>query len=195
MNRIIKYILIGLTIIVLLYWFSLSFQYNSSTWARIRYQSLARFIIPSLTVVLLVVGIHRLLKPARRGKPIVLNQNSNGHSESKNASVNFPLKLGDRIAFVMVDEIACFYAQDNHVYLYDMEGKQRLVEYTLADLEQKLPAQFIRVHRSTIVNSHLIQEIKKQPGSRFAIRMRDAKHKEVISGQSYAAPVKQLFEI
>jgi DNA-binding LytR/AlgR family response regulator len=70
-----------------------------------------------------------------------------------------------------------------------------LVEYTLADLEQKLPAQFIRVHRSTIINSHLIQEIKKQPGSRFAIRLRDTQQKEVVTGQSYAAPVKQLFEI
>lgn len=38
-------------------------------------------------------------------------------------------------------------------------------------------------------------EIKRQPGSRFAIKLRDARSKEVLSGQSYASPVKQLFEI
>ena len=76
-----------------------------------------------------------------------------------------------------------------------MQGKERLVEYTLADLEGKLPAQFIRVHRSYIINSYLIQEVKKQPGSRFAIKMQDDQHKEIITGQSYAAPVKQLLEI
>jgi hypothetical protein len=100
MNRIIKYILISLAIIVLLYWFSLSFQYDSSTSARIRYQSLARFVIPTLTVVLLVLGIRRLLKPARRSEPLVLNQNSNGQGEAKTSLRNFPLKLGDRVAFL-----------------------------------------------------------------------------------------------
>ncbi|MEQ9437527.1 MAG: LytTR family transcriptional regulator DNA-binding domain-containing protein [Cyclobacteriaceae bacterium] len=109
--------------------------------------------------------------------------------------INFPHKLGDRVIFTPIEEITCFFAQDNHVYLYDVYGKERLVEHTLTDMESKLPAQFIRVHRAYIINSHLIQEVKKQPGSRFAIKMRDEQHKEIVTGQSYAAPVKQLLEI
>ncbi len=150
-------------------------------------------VIPGLFIYLALLAIRRLRTPVP--KPIILSQNGNGQSEPKHSLKNFPLKLNDRISFIPTEEIACFYAQDNHVYLYDTDGKEHLVEYTLADLENKLPQEFIRVHRSSIVNSYLIQEIKKQPGSRFIIKLRDAQQKEVVTGQSYAAPVKQLFEI
>ncbi|MEM9675481.1 MAG: LytR/AlgR family response regulator transcription factor [Cyclobacteriaceae bacterium] len=137
-----------------------------------------------------------LIQRLRRPEPLVINMSGKkATSQLEKESGYFPVKLPTKTIFRPLGEITCFYAQDNHVYLYDIEGKEHLVEYTLAELEQKLPTQFTRVHRSTIINSHLIQEIKKQPGSRFAIKMRDAQQKEVITGQSYAAPVKQLFEI
>ncbi|MEM9832689.1 MAG: LytTR family DNA-binding domain-containing protein [Bacteroidota bacterium] len=150
-------------------------------------------VIPGLFIYLAILGIRRLRRPS--SGPIVLSQHTNGYAKPEKDLRNFPLKLGDRTVFKPTEEIACFYAQDNHVYLYDTDGKEHLVEYTLAELEAKLPKQFVRVHRSSIINSYLIQEIKKQPGSRFVIKLRDTNHKEIITGQSYAAPVKQLFEI
>ncbi|WKN42358.1 LytTR family DNA-binding domain-containing protein [Tunicatimonas pelagia] len=142
---------------------------------------------------LVFLAIRRLRTPPQA--PIVLNQNGHGYTKPDRSLHNFPLKLASKTIFKPTEEIACFYAQDNHVYLYDTKGKEHLVEYTLVDLEAKLPEQFVRVHRSSIINSHLIHEIKKQPGSRFVIKLRDTNQKEVITGQSYAAPVKQLFEI
>ena len=134
----------------------------------------------------------------KRNRSAELISHETGSSKTpqpEQSLINFPHKVGDRVVFTPINEIACFFAQDNHVYLYDVLGKEHLVEYTLADLEGKLPAQFIRVHRAYIINAHLIREVKKQPGSRFAIRMQDEQHKEIMSGQSYAAPVKQLLEI
>ena len=150
------------------------------------------------TVILLFIFLFRrvFIKPkaVTNSEHSKIVSKSNGYPVQKSLK-NFPLKLNDRVSFIPIENIACFYAQDNHVYLYDTKGKEHLVEYTLADLEAKLPKQFIRVHRSTIINSHLIQEVKKQPGSRFIIKLRDTQQKEILTGQSYAAPVKQLLEI
>ncbi len=185
-----------ITFIVLLFWYFQGTSTNLGGWELTLisiYGLVLYVVIPSLFIYLAILGIRRLRRST--SSPTVLNQSSNGHTKTEKSLQNFPLKLGDRIAFIPTEEIAYFYAQDNHVYLYDTNGKEHLVEYTLADLEAKLPKQFVRVHRSSIVNSHLIQEIKKQPGSRFIIKLRDTNQKEIITGQSYAVPVKQLFEI
>ena len=107
----------------------------------------------------------------------------------------YPVKLANRTVIRSFDEIACFFAQDNCVYLYDLEGQKTLVDITLAKLEMKLPAQFMRIHRSYIINADHIQEMSKKPGSRFSIQLRDKKSKTVVSGQSYSSRIKELLVV
>ena len=107
----------------------------------------------------------------------------------------FPVKTGEKIIMKDFSHITCFFAQNNCVYLYDQEGKEILVDTTLAALETNLPSQFMRVHRSYIVNADCIQEMKKQPGSRFNILLRGKNPKTITTGQSYAVRVKELLVI
>lgn len=62
----------------------------------------------------------------------------------------FPVKTGEKTIFVPMDKITFFYAKVNHVYVHDTEDHKYLTDYTLTDLEEKLPPQFVCIHRSTL---------------------------------------------
>ncbi len=116
-------------------------------------------------------------------------------SRNPSSVTGFPVKLANKTIIKCYDEISCFFAQNNCVYLYDREGQEMLVDTTLAYLEASLPLQFLRVHRSSIINTNHILEMTKQPGSRFSIQLRDKNKKVVTSGQSYASRVKELLAV
>jgi two-component system, LytTR family, response regulator len=66
-----------------------------------------------------------------------------------------------RVQFVMIKDIDWIEAQGNYVCLHVGACEHELRE-TLAGLEKKLdPAEFLRIHRSTIVNVHRIKEIQR----------------------------------
>jgi two-component system, LytTR family, response regulator len=65
-----------------------------------------------------------------------------------------------RIHFVAVRDIDWLEAQGNYVVVH-ARGRDHDLRETLAKLEDKLdPADFVRIHRSTIVNVHRIREIQ-----------------------------------
>ena len=70
-----------------------------------------------------------------------------------------PLSLGDRIILMEIKEIAYFQAEDKYTCVYDLQGKRYLLKKSLNQLLEELPAQFIRIHRSSIVNQAHIHQI------------------------------------
>jgi two-component system LytT family response regulator len=65
-----------------------------------------------------------------------------------------------RIHFVAMRDIDWIEAQGNYVIIH-ARGREHELRETLAGLEDKLdPADFVRIHRSTIVNVHRIREIQ-----------------------------------
>ena len=105
------------------------------------------------------------------------------------------VKIGERILLVRLDEIAYFEAEDKYVFAHTMEGKKHLIDYSLTALEEKLPAEFLRVSRSHIINSQTVQEIQKYFNGKFALLLNDLKKTKIISGTSYAQKVKGMIEI
>lgn len=83
----------------------------------------------------------------------------------------------------------------HYVNLYDTENNKFLIDYTLTDLEKKLSPFFMRVHRSYIINKHLIKEIRRHSGSKFTLVLKDKANRELVSSQSYALEIKKLMEI
>src|SRR5262249_29651438 len=50
-----------------------------------------------------------------------------------------------------------------------------LVDRTLGELEERLdPRQFVRIHRSAIVNLAWVAEVRPDPGGRLVVRLKDA---------------------
>jgi two-component system, LytTR family, response regulator len=75
--------------------------------------------------------------------------------------IRLPVPCSGRILFVTIKDIDWIEAQGNYVCLHVGAHTYELRE-TLARFEEKLnPAEFVRIHRSTIVNVHRIKEIQR----------------------------------
>jgi two-component system, LytTR family, response regulator len=95
------------------------------------------------------------------------------------------VKVGDRVLFIPLDNITHFFAEDKYVLLNTIESKSYITPFTIQELQDKLPANFIRISRSVIINFHHIREARKLFGKKFAIIMKDSKASEVMTGGSY----------
>lgn len=106
----------------------------------------------------------------------------------------YPVKEGNKITLIRFDEIVDFSASNNYVFLTDSTGKDYLVESNLADLESKLPKDFIRVHKSTIINGRLIGEVKKLGNGRFDLVMKYAKSRIISCSKNYNDKIKSIID-
>lgn len=106
-----------------------------------------------------------------------------------NTITTIPVKAGARIQLVSVADVYFFAAKDKYVMVHEREG-QRLIEYPLNWLEQRLPPEFIRVHRSCIVNKLKIREIHKFLKGTFVIIMDDAASSAIKTAWSYSEAIK-----
>jgi len=83
------------------------------------------------------------------------------------------IKSSGRIYFVRVPEIDWCEAAGNYVRLH-VGAQTHLVRGTMNHLEAQLdPAQFVRVHRSTIVNVDRIQELRSSFNGEYMILLHD----------------------
>lgn len=105
------------------------------------------------------------------------------------------VKSGEKILFIPLTEISFFEAEDKYVFLNTTDGKQYLTNYTIASLEEKLPENFTRVSRSSIINSLLIKELQKYFSGKYLVIMRDTKASKIETGSAYGENLKKLMEI
>jgi hypothetical protein len=92
----------------------------------------------------------------------VRNESDNGRNESENTSVieRIAVKSGTKIHVVPIAEVLCLVADGDYVQVVTEKGKF-LKEQTMKYFETQLPQnQFIRVHRSCIVNVEAISRIE-----------------------------------
>jgi two-component system, LytTR family, response regulator len=100
------------------------------------------------------------------------------------------VKSAGRIFFLSVGEIDWIEAADNYVRLH--AGREtHLLRETMNSLESKLdPAQFLRVHRSRIVNIGKIKELQPMFRGEYDIMLRDGTRLE--SGRGYRVKLQKL---
>jgi len=105
------------------------------------------------------------------------------------------VKYADKILLIPLEDISYFEAEDKYVFLATKEGQKYLTSYTIAVLEEKLPAHFTRVSRAAILNAHHIKEIQKHFDGKYMLVLGDKKATKITSGQSFAENVRRLFEL
>jgi two-component system, LytTR family, response regulator len=108
---------------------------------------------------------------------------------------SMPVKVGDRMLFVRIEDIVYFSAEEKYVNIHTKDGKTYLSDLTLKILEDKLSDTFLRIHRSLLVNISRIREIDKHYDSRFILKMDDNGQSKLITGRNYCGQVKLLMEI
>jgi two-component system LytT family response regulator len=84
-------------------------------------------------------------------------------------------RLGDRLWFIDLPQVTHFYAEDKLTYAV-AAGKSYCVDYTIVQLEKTLdPRRFLRIHRSTLVNTVWIKEVASLPGGNLNVRLKDGR--------------------
>ena len=157
-------------------------------------------LIPGLGIVLSVVLLIRyLIRKSKAPKnPIQPNAQESNQQEAliseEKIKEYYPVKEGNKITLIRFDEIVDLSAGNNFVFLTDVTGKEYVVDSTLADLEEKLPAEFIRIHKSTVVNKNMIHEVKKLENGRFDLVMKCEKERIVSCSKSYKEKIKDLID-
>lgn len=116
------------------------------------------------------------------------------HSSSK-ALTSITVRKGDKIIFIKLDQISYFKADDKYVSLFTVHGKEHIIEKTISELEIILPKYFLRVHRSSIINTQLVKEIQVYFNSRFTISLEDSKQSKLTSGRSYQSQIKEWMNL
>jgi len=99
------------------------------------------------------------------------------------------LKVDGRHLFVTVDTIDWLEAVDDYVRFH-IGKSTHLVRATLSSYEQQLPQQFLRVHRSAIINTHKLQEIQTTAQGDYRLLMLDGTR--LPTGRSYRAALTEL---
>ena len=99
-------------------------------------------------------------------------------------------RLGDRLWFIDLSQVTHFFAQDKLTYAVEA-GKPYCVDYTIVQLESLLnPRHFLRIHRSTIVNTAWIREVTTLPGGSLNLRLKDAHRTDLTVARDRARAVK-----
>ncbi len=102
------------------------------------------------------------------------------------------VKVGDRIVLVDLADVVYFEAKDKYTFLHTAD-QEYIVEQTLAELEAKLDSgEFVRIHRSAIVNLRHMLDLVKWFGGKYKMRLRDLKHTELIVSRGYVDRIHNL---
>lgn len=104
---------------------------------------------------------------------------SNGVSEVARMAV----KAKGRVLFVDAIDVVVAKAQGNYVALVHKCGAY-LVRETMATAEQKLsPLGFVRIHRSILVNTNLVKDLRRDKTGTYVLRTTDGREHPV--GRAY----------
>ena len=100
-------------------------------------------------------------------------------------------RVGERITVLEVGRISHFYSKDKLTFAV-VNGRDHAIEYTLTQLEERLDSRrFIRIHRATIVNVTLIQEVFPAVDGGLLVRLKDEKRSELSVARDRVRELKQ----
>jgi two-component system response regulator LytT len=100
--------------------------------------------------------------------------------------------LDDMWKPIPIDRIAFFESYEKKTWLMTDSGTYAL-SYTLQALEQQLPRnQFVRIHRSYIVNLAYIDYITRDLHSNLIVALKGNVRRELTIGQSYVKYVRRI---
>jgi two-component system LytT family response regulator len=101
------------------------------------------------------------------------------------------IKESKRIFFLKLDQICWFEASGDYVVVHT-ENKSHLINESLMNLEKKLdPEQFIRIHRSSMINVEYIQEFEPHFNGEFYVTLKN--QTKLKLSRTYRHNVKFLF--
>lgn len=104
-------------------------------------------------------------------------------------------RTGERVEFIDLDRVTYIFAKDKLTYAATA-NKNYCLDATIAELEGKLdPKRFVRIHRSTIVNTAFVHELYTWFAGRMLVRLRDEKKTELTVARDRVRALKEQLGI
>lgn len=120
----------------------------------------------------------------------VLDNAIHAKSNRVNEVARIAVKADGRVLFVDPTEVVVAKAQGNYVALVHKFGCY-LVRETMATAEQKLtPLGFVRIHRSILVNTTLVKDLRRDNTGTYVLRTTDGREHPV--GRAYKDNLKAI---
>ncbi|MBW3469667.1 LytR/AlgR family response regulator transcription factor [Arthrospiribacter ruber] len=134
------------------------------------------YILKPLDELRMVQAFEKLENLEKRNKlpeldPEVFGQLLDNY-QVKTYKKRFLSKIGNRIRFVQVEDIAYFFSENGVTYLVEKESSKKfMVDHSLQELEDILldPLKFHRINRSTIVHLDGLVEMKPYVNGRLLL--------------------------
>lgn len=102
------------------------------------------------------------------------------------------IQSAGRVFFLRLDEIDFVKAAGNYLELHADE-ENYLYRDTMSRFEQKLdPGEFVRIHRSIIINVSQLKSLKRLPNGDFVVFLKDGR--SFASGRGYRENVQRLLK-
>ena len=99
---------------------------------------------------------------------------------------------GDSTVLVKTGEILYFQSDNKYTSVHTL-NREFLIDPSLIDLERKLdPKEFVRIHRSTLVNISWIAEIRRSYDGKTTVVLKDAKGTVLPVSRMYADNLRNL---
>jgi len=113
----------------------------------------------------------------------------------QNELTSLSVKIGDKILLIRLSEIVFFEADEKYVTIQTFERGTYITDLSLKTLEEKLPANFVRVQRAFIVNKNYVIELNKQFGGKYVIVMNNKDRTRIVSGSTYKGKLIRYFDL
>ncbi len=98
--------------------------------------------------------------------------------EKISKSSRLPIEYNNRIIFMDYKDIY-FFKSDNKYTSVNLKNKSYLIDKSLISLEEILDDDFIRIHRSCLVNRNHISEVIKLSSRKWVVKLRDKDQTEL----------------
>lgn len=196
-GSLVNYLRIGSIILIATVSFRVSVDVLTDT--RSAVESAMIFVpryIAAVAVVLSLWHIYLLksltAQASRPSAPAPLDPPADEKPESKAAypSVILVSKGSDQ-CLLQINKLECVVAARNYVELFADGDQPYLLRMTMSDVQALLPpADFVRIHRSHIVNIHAIERIKRQSSGNDLVRLRSGR--ELNIGRKFKEALDQF---
>ena len=165
--------------------------------------ALDAFEVNSIDYLLKPIELERLEKALRklerlRGTPRAATDADHLRTVVHELTRKFPeriaSRIGERVVFVEMTKVTHFFAKDRLTYAAT-PSKDYVIDISISDLEQKLdPAVFLRIHRSTLLNIHYVDEVTSWLGGGLIVRLKDGKRTELQIARDRVREVKERLD-
>jgi len=124
------------------------------------------------------------------GSEVVVDDETHANSNRVSGVARIAIKAKGRVLFVDPIDVVVAKAQGNYVALVHKSGSY-LVRETMATAEQKLtPLGFVRIHRSILVNTTLVKDLRRDNTGTYVLRTTDGREYPV--GRAYKDNLKVI---